>query len=327
MLSKNHLAFALFALLALGTWVLGIPLTYATALAVLIGSMLPDIDTPTSYFGKATRPLSTWIYAKYGHRTLTHSLVFLTSVALVIFPLYAYAPEIAYALLIGIGSHLFLDACTLKGSALLWPLSNPFHVIPEHWLLKDGSSKETPIFAVLIVLNVALLGIISYGLAPYQVIPSFDTISEEYMDKCDGLGAENICIIGAYVCEDYCGLIKGPALGFYNNKLVVKDSERGYELVDYYSQGLSLEKFEGKPLQTKRVEFLDETLTFENLSGLSSVSGMLYGEITCDNPYKSYPVFKLESSHLELHHILLDDLMKRGCSGIVYEGYLEYKIR
>jgi len=42
----------------------------------LLGSLLPDIDTPRSLFGRMFY-FSKFINRKVGHRTLTHSLIFI----------------------------------------------------------------------------------------------------------------------------------------------------------------------------------------------------------------------------------------------------------
>ncbi len=44
--------------------------------AVMIGSGLPDMDTPSSYFGRMFPDLSSYLNYKYGHRTFFHSYQF-----------------------------------------------------------------------------------------------------------------------------------------------------------------------------------------------------------------------------------------------------------
>ena len=46
----------------------------------LMGSLLPDIDHTKSIIGKAFYPLAKWLSVNYGHRTITHSLIFLVGI-------------------------------------------------------------------------------------------------------------------------------------------------------------------------------------------------------------------------------------------------------
>lgn len=45
---------------------------------IIVGSVLPDIDTPKSYLGHKFKSLSSFIYEVFGHRTLTHSILLIT---------------------------------------------------------------------------------------------------------------------------------------------------------------------------------------------------------------------------------------------------------
>jgi hypothetical protein len=56
--------------------------------AALLGSLLPDIDTPKSSLGRLLPFLSIPIERRWGHRTLTHSLLLVAGLGLVCLPLY-----------------------------------------------------------------------------------------------------------------------------------------------------------------------------------------------------------------------------------------------
>ncbi|MDR1339780.1 MAG: metal-dependent hydrolase [Prevotellaceae bacterium] len=51
---------------------------YIVICAIL--SILPDIDTTKSFIGKIFYPLAWFIGRRFGHRTLTHSLIFILAV-------------------------------------------------------------------------------------------------------------------------------------------------------------------------------------------------------------------------------------------------------
>jgi inner membrane protein len=48
----------------------------------VLGSVLPDIDHTKSPIGKLFWPLSRYLDTRYGHRTITHSLLFLVFISL-----------------------------------------------------------------------------------------------------------------------------------------------------------------------------------------------------------------------------------------------------
>lgn len=87
--------------------------------------LLPDIDTQSSYIGRIFPEVSRFIERKYGHRTITHSLLalfligFLTRLLTVDWWLFTAA----------YGSHIILDMIVggRAGVMLLWPLPQRFN--------------------------------------------------------------------------------------------------------------------------------------------------------------------------------------------------------
>lgn len=86
----------------------------------VVGGLLPDIDHPKSYLGNIIAPISAVIMATCGHRTITHSLLFMAIVG-VLASLYNVSFGIGIA--IGILSHIALDMITpgTNGVAFLYP--------------------------------------------------------------------------------------------------------------------------------------------------------------------------------------------------------------
>nr|MBD3312170.1 hypothetical protein [archaeon] len=75
-------------------------------LIVIIGAVIPDID----------------YLINLPHRTITHSLLFIIPACLITWRL--KGKRAGLALLVGLTSHLMLDAATTQGVPLLYPLSN-----------------------------------------------------------------------------------------------------------------------------------------------------------------------------------------------------------
>ena len=124
MRAPTHATFGLVFTIATGT-ALGITLTPAVAACVLLGALLPDIDTPTSPLGRCCRPLAGWLERRVGHRTLTHSFLGLALATLpvlpLVWPLAWLDPRWPLAFALGYLSHLLVDAANPPGVPLCYP--------------------------------------------------------------------------------------------------------------------------------------------------------------------------------------------------------------
>jgi inner membrane protein len=120
-IAKSH------AIIGVASWIvvapfLHLPSLSSTSLALaFVGSLLPDIDHPSSWVGRRSRPISTVVSGVFGHRGITHSAV--AVVALVALLTHTgYARAITSALAVGYLSHLAADMLTPRGLRLAWPL-------------------------------------------------------------------------------------------------------------------------------------------------------------------------------------------------------------
>jgi inner membrane protein len=118
--APTHATFGFIFTIAAGT-VLGLTLTPAIAAFVVLGALLPDVDTPTSPLGRCCRPLSSWLERRVGHRTLTHSLLGLALATLPVLPLAWLDWRWPLAFVLGYLSHLLVDAANPPGVPLLYP--------------------------------------------------------------------------------------------------------------------------------------------------------------------------------------------------------------
>jgi len=87
-------------------------------LPLLIGSVLPDIDSRRTLVGRILYPISHLIYKRFAHRTITHSwipLLFLLDLYL------ATREHFVLFFLIGYASHIFLDMFNISGVAFFYP--------------------------------------------------------------------------------------------------------------------------------------------------------------------------------------------------------------
>lgn len=117
-----------------------------------LGSLLPDIDHPTSTMSKKFSILSIpyrilqFIFGKIkytkdfvGHRGITHSLLFLIIpiVVMMIGQLNPWIETALFGLTVGIFSHLFMDMLNPMGVPLLLPfVKKKFRLLPKKLCIK-----------------------------------------------------------------------------------------------------------------------------------------------------------------------------------------------
>ena len=154
--------------------------------AVMLGALLPDIDTTTAGAGRYVRPLSRWLETRYGHRTVTHSLLFAVLVAA---PLWFLSPGVGLSLFLGIFSHLLLDTANVNGLPyLLFPVQHTFWFLPSRRSrIRYGSSQETTLAVILALSGVALwpLSANTFSTEVRRLIASPETAVVDYSNWRD----------------------------------------------------------------------------------------------------------------------------------------------
>ena len=143
------------------------------AVAAALGALLPDLDAQDAKarrlsFGgvRPLEPLGALLHGLFGHRGLLHSLPGWLGFGMGCLALSLWAPwEVPLGLFLGYGSHLVLDACTVRGVPLLparrgdgrWGLTRRYHLPPRCLRVATGSPAEDAVFALLAVASAALL--------------------------------------------------------------------------------------------------------------------------------------------------------------------------
>lgn len=141
---------------------------YYLATTILV-SLLPDIDTPKSIIGKPFYPLSKWIYRKYGHRTITHSLLITIILALTTYifqRLNVIPPNYTIIVFFAYFGHILLDMFTISGVPLLYPFWRNPCVIPgnPNYRFNTGNLKqEGIIFVVFLCSSIFMNNLFSQG--------------------------------------------------------------------------------------------------------------------------------------------------------------------
>ncbi|MGI2115554.1 metal-dependent hydrolase (plasmid) [Shewanella sp. HL-SH4] len=126
MLFRNHLIVtAAVTVVTIGYIDIPLPL-WLVVMSILFGSLLPDLDHPSSTIGKRVLFISIPLSAIFGHRKITHSIwPILLTIWLVNFD-NSTASALVLCLSIGYLSHLLGDIFTDSGIPFFWPLSFRF---------------------------------------------------------------------------------------------------------------------------------------------------------------------------------------------------------
>ena len=120
-------------------------------------SLLPDIDLPPAKIGRLFWFVSVPLERRFGHRTLTHSLLVLIALAVVSYPLAWIQPQYWGCVVGGYWSHLWIDMLNIRGVDLFWP--SPVRLVTpgnRNWRIQVGSKAEMILLSALIGLTVAL---------------------------------------------------------------------------------------------------------------------------------------------------------------------------
>jgi len=154
MTAPTHIVFGIFSTTGLFSLMsLSLHKDLPAVGAAILGSLLPDLDSPKSSLGRLLPFISVPLERRWGHRTITHGLAVLFGLAMVLMPLYWLYPTLYAALLIGYMSHLLADCMTLSGVPLFYP-SPSVYVLPGNprFRVKTGSLAERGVLLVLILL-------------------------------------------------------------------------------------------------------------------------------------------------------------------------------
>jgi len=184
MLAATHAAFS-SALYLGGAAVFEYPTEpVAWGLAVLF-SFMPDIDIPTSRVGRPLYFISVPLEKRFGHRTITHSVIGVAILAALAAPLYLAWPACFWAVLGGYWSHIQIDMANIRGVDLFWP--SPVRVVMPgkiRYRLEVGSKAEMIVLCALLALCAGLYPMSSLGLRGglHQLLKDFDIAYDEYVE-------------------------------------------------------------------------------------------------------------------------------------------------
>ena len=151
MMLRTHAAFG-FLVGLISLKYLNVPNQYIFMAIVCFASIIADIDNSNSKIGRRLHTVSWPIEKIFGHRNLFHSIFPLIAIAVIFFYLLGWNVAGA-ALLIGYGSHLFMDMFTHMGIGLFHPIHNKRIT----GFIKTGGLTEHLLFFLLLLIDIVVL--------------------------------------------------------------------------------------------------------------------------------------------------------------------------
>lgn len=149
MTGKTHIMAGIAATTAVAAMNNDYDATWLIATGAL-GGIIPDICHSGSKIGRRFPVLSKVVNTIFGHRTFTHSLLFLALMAFIL-TRFVDNTSIITGLLIGMATHLVLDASTKNGIKLLYPASITIRLPIT---TRTGGTVENIVLLVLTIVTI-----------------------------------------------------------------------------------------------------------------------------------------------------------------------------
>lgn len=117
--------------------------------AGIVGALLPDICHGGSLIGRKMPLLSKVVNTLFGHRSFTHSILFLVIIA---YMLNSFVPfeAVRVGFLIGMASHYILDMATKNGIKLFFPINI---TVRFPLTVKTGGPAESVVLGILTLVS------------------------------------------------------------------------------------------------------------------------------------------------------------------------------
>lgn len=200
------------------------------------GSLLPDIDIPTSGIGRPFFPIAQRVNRLVGHRTVTHSLLGLLLFALLLLPVYLlWHRGLALAILLGYASHILLDQLNVMGVDLFWPgRLRAVLFLNERYRITVAGKGEYILLCALIVALLLLYPVAAVGLKRslhlalgdvQSAVQDFRTLDETH--ELEAIVSATDALSGEKVSGTY-GVIGAPS----NTALLINHAGRPRLLSD-----------------------------------------------------------------------------------------------
>lgn len=221
----------------------------------IVACLIPDIDHTKSLIGKIFYPISKWLSINYGHRTITHSLIFISSITIIsvfIEKIFSNNLEISLIIFFGILSHLILDMVTLQGIPLFYPFKKNPCVLPANpdLRIRSGDIKSEGIaFFIFAVLTIFMQDLFYQGFWSKlnNQFGDFKHIQKEFKENKNQLILEYDYNIYQ---NEYKG--KGKLINIDKDNLYILENNE-LKIINNISEGLQIKLLKTDKTKTKTI--------------------------------------------------------------------------
>ncbi len=305
------------------------------ALVALLASALPDLDQCSGLVGRMLPAVSSALEYRFGHRTLTHSLlvqVLVATAGSLFLPL-----GYGLALSCGLVSHAFLDGLTPAGVAWLWP--SPVRcVLPGNprYRAESMGQGELGVLCVLVLLAFPLQRLAQAGQDLSGLIRSaigdlaaarkaYDQEKGSYAFRLDVKGRDNKTL--AAIAGEY------PVIAGFQESGFLLDTPEGVKTLcrtsgcDWHAEHTVL--IRGEPQQTTSLVLRTDKLSLSqlrnSLSPYANWETYLLGEARSPKPIDRPPLIITQGERVRFDHARLQDL--DGLEGVIHDLALSIQVR
>ena len=261
----------------------------------VITSLLPDIDHTRSTIGKVFLPLAKYIDRNFGHRTITHSIIFAIVTYMVVYLFSAFTftdMNIPLIFVFALSSHLIFDMLTVQGVPLFYPFKRNPCVIPgnpDH-RLQGTVSSEFVVFGIFTLMMYFCLPLFENGfwMSYNKNFNSLMHLHRTYSTQ------ENLLKVKFDFTEN-SNQIKGKGLLLYAEeaKAVLYDSTQIIQISG--KANIKLLQPEKTNLKKHYQNINFHNITVDSLNQLLD-NIIVSGEITSHQPFNVYSGNKIEST-------------------------------
>ena len=276
---------------------------YTIALTI-ISCILPDIDHTKSLIGKLFFPLSKYLSVRFGHRTLTHSLIFFIPLIFIVSFLektYFDGGNYYLIFLFGFSSHLILDMVTIQGIPLFYPFNKNPCVIPANpdLRLRTGDIKTEGIMLFI-------FSILTFTLQPLFINgfwsnynKSFNTIEHVYREYNNSNQVLEVSYNYKYFGNDKIG--KGYLIQGKKNELKILKKNKITSIKDDENTIIKILNFRKTDSILKSKEIIFSKIKTDSLNKLFIneyiISSNIYSSIEMKYQGKKTNFFEIENSY------------------------------
>jgi len=308
--------------------------------SAVLGSLLPDIDTTASRLGKMFLPVSSYLERRFGHRTLTHSLLGWVIFSLMGLPLLMFKlKEIYFCFIFGVFSHILIDAVNKSGVPLFYP-----HLIRavlpknEKYRIFTASREELIFLGVLSGLALLVLPLNRIGVrgALHYLIKIPQSAASDYLSYSAQGYETQVEFEGIFNVSQK--KIKGKWLAINStskNSLVLQSPEgKVYSIgadPNDNIRSLKIQSFKGKPVKVLTCEVslmeqpLSELLKYIPIAGKTYLLGYIktYDKFNLEFSLDEYSVLNAGVNRLNFDYAVKEDIFKQNILNLlVNEGMI-----